>query len=132
MKIDKVEKSKYEGYLWYSDSTEPKVYNHEDLELELDNKHNPFIVEGQLFDSKRNISISIKFVDGEYIINQYTVSENDYNKCNVTIKEYCAYRMKDVKKLRFLQYWKEIPNVLCEKMSVLQPVELVFVGFIKE
>lgn len=132
MKIDKVEKSKYEGYLWYSDSTEPKVYNNKELELVLDNKHNPFIVEGQLFDSEKNISISIKFVDGEYIINQYNIAEDDYNKCDVTIKEFCAHRMKDVKKLRFLQYWKETSNALCEGMSVLQPAELVFVGFIKE
>lgn len=125
----KIEKSIYEGYLWYSDKPEPKVYIKKELELEISEKTNPFIIEGQLFDGTN--SISIKYVDGKYIVNRYEVKEADFNDVNIELKEFLPNRMKDIEKLRFLQYWKpqEEKDELCEKMEVLQPAELVFIGF---
>lgn len=51
----KIEKSKYQGYLWYSDQKEPKVFNNELFELEIADNENPFIVEGQLYDEENRI-----------------------------------------------------------------------------
>ncbi len=122
----KIEKSKYQGYLWYSDQKEPKVIDNKEFELEISDNENPFIVEGQLFDGRN--SISIKYVDGKYIVKPYEVKDEDYNSPN-TVKEFLPNRMKGVERLYFLEYWKPQKDNLCEDMKVLQPAELVFVGF---
>ncbi len=122
-----IEKSQYEGYLWYSDQPQPKILNKEIFELKniLDDA-NPFIVEGLLFDGK--ISISIKYVDGRYIINHYDTQE----LASVKREEHVFYshRMEGLQ-LKFYQFWRPIKDELCENMDVLQPAELVFIGFNK-
>ena len=126
----KINKSKYEGYLWYSDNNEPDDYHNEDFpELIIDDNENPFIMEGQLFDCVNQVSIRIKYIDGKYDFKEIKLTELE----NMTFEEYayCAHRMGDVK-LKFRQYWKEEPDALCEGMPVLQPAELVFVGFYKK
>ena len=123
----KIDKSKYTGYLWYSNETIPQVKNDEDFELEINDSENPFIIEGQLCDDKK--SISIKFVDGKYIVKTSTLS--DYEGAD--IEEYVPNRMDNVEKLLFKRAWKEEKDDLCCGMEVLQPAELVFVGLkIKE
>ncbi len=127
----KIEKSIYEGYLWYSNKTEPKILNEEEFELEISDNENPFVIEGQLFDADRMLSISIKYVDGKYICNSYNVDSIDFNRSNVEKKEFHSNRMNGYK-LQFLQYWTEKEDDLCEGMKVLRPTKSVFVGFIKE
>ena len=60
-----------QGYLWYSDQTEPETYNNKPVELILDEKRNHFIIEGQLYSDEEKKSISIKFIDGNYIVKTY-------------------------------------------------------------
>jgi CRISPR type III-associated protein (TIGR04423 family) len=127
----KIEKSIYDGYIWYSDKSEPEVFQEKDFEFDTDKIDNPFIIEGQLYDDQKMISYSIKFVDGKYICKKYEVESTDFNKKDVEIKTFHANRMDDLK-LQFLQYWKEEVDELCEGMKVLQPAELVFIGFVKE
>ena len=127
----KIEKSIYDGYIWYSDKSNPKVFQDEEFEFDTDKIENPFIIEGQLYDDQKMISYSIKFVDGKYICKKYEVESTDFNKKDVEIKTFHANRMDNLK-LQFLQYWKEEVDELCEGMKVLQPKELVFVGFVKE
>lgn len=127
----KIEKSIYDGYLWYSNDPNPVVLKNEEKEILLTDEENPFIIEGQLYDRVRMRSYSIKFVDGKYICNEYEVKSSDFNKSDVDIKTFYANRMDNLK-LQFLQYWKEEVDELCEGMKVLQPKELVFVGFVKE
>lgn len=118
----KIEKSKYTGYLWYSNKTKPQVLNNEEFGLEKEDSENPFIIEGQLCDDKK--SISIKFVDGKYIVNTYILSNYE----EAEIEEYVPNRMEDVEKLKFKREWKAESDDLCCGMNVLQPAELVFVG----
>lgn len=127
----KIEKSIYDGYIWYSDESNPKVFQDEEFEFDTDKIENPFIIEGQLYDDQKKISYSIKFVDGKYVCKKYEVESTDFNKKDVEIKTFHANRMDDLK-LQFLQYWKEEDDELCEGMKVLQPAELVFIGFVKE
>ena len=47
--MEQIEKSTYQGYLWYSDKDQPKVLNNVDSEITLDETKNPFVIEGQLF-----------------------------------------------------------------------------------
>jgi CRISPR type III-associated protein (TIGR04423 family) len=42
-----------------------------------------------------------------------------------------THRMENVQKMKFRQYWRPVEDDLCEGMTVLQPAELVFVGFEK-
>lgn len=127
----KIEKSIYDGYIWYSDKSEPEVFQEKDFEFDTDKIDNPFIIEGQLYDDQKMISYSIKFVDGKYICKKYEVESTDFNKKDVEIKTFHSNRMDNLK-LQFLQYWKEEDDELCEGIKVLQPKELVFVGFVKE
>lgn len=120
----KIEKSKYEGYLWYSDKNEPDIIdNNTEFELEITDTKNPFIIEGQLYDGEK--SISIKHVDGQYIVKEYDMS--NLKTLEKEPKSFKANRMK--RWLNFNQYWRAGNDSLCENMEVLQPAELVFIGF---
>ena len=125
----KVEKSIYDGYLWFSDQQAPKILQNEEFELDIADNTNPFVIEGQLYDHSKMVSTSIKYIDGKYIVLTKKVESSDFNRNDVEIKEFLPNRMSEISKLRFLQYWKATKDELCEGMEVLQPAELVFVGF---
>ncbi len=123
----KIEKSKYQGYLWYSNESKPeKVLNNEDFEIEIADDKNPFIIEGQLYDKDGKKSISIKYVDGKYLFKEYDIIK--LNGLEMTEQVFYSHRM-DGKKLKFNQYWRPEKDDKCCDMDVLQPAELVFVGF---
>ena len=71
-----IENARYQGYLWYSDQRQPEVYLGKTsvAELILDESKNPFIIEGNLYDAERQLSISIRFVDGKYIVTRYDLN----------------------------------------------------------
>lgn len=120
-----IKKSKYEGYIWYSDATSPIVYRgNDDIGFDLDDDDNPFIIEGQLWDGKN--SIGIKYVDGRYIVSRYEIDDVDHD-----VETYIAHRMEGVSGLKFKRLWRERPDVFCENFEVLEPAGLVFVGFKK-
>lgn len=134
---DNILSGTYEGYYWLNNATAPEVLEASPFPTELgklDATVNPFIIEAQLFDKENKKSISVKYVDGTYILNEYDLAEkesadqSDGDGCCFTLKEYFANRMNG-KKLIFRQYWKPVEDPLCEGMSVLQPSEMVFVGF---
>lgn len=123
-KTDKIEKSLYTGYLWYSDENEPKILNNEEVKSSFDDDENPFIVEGWLTD--RKTSYFVQFIDGKHEIFKYDLDklaglENEK-------KEFIP-SFKGVDKLIFRQYWRPVQDNLCENMQVLVPAEFVFVGF---
>lgn len=124
----------YEGYLWMSDLEEPTVYENEPVSLPKEGD-NPFVVEGQLFNRANGLSYSIKYVDGQYIIQEYTVTEADKNNPDNETKTYIANRMGD-RKLQFLRYWEEVFDEDNYKDSdnpkglpVLTQTKNVFIGF---
>jgi CRISPR type III-associated protein (TIGR04423 family) len=119
-----IEKSKYQGYIWYSNENKPRVFDGNELfELELKDGENPFVTEGFLCDG--NMSISIKYIDGHYIVKQFNLAElpQDYQEC-----EYQSNKMNG-RWLQFRQYWRPCPDGYCLDMDVLQPSEFVFIGF---
>ena len=69
IKLTEIDPSQnYEGYLWWSDAASPKVYQKQQLPKWPEEKSNPFIIEGQLYDDNNKKSYSIRFVDGDYQI----------------------------------------------------------------
>lgn len=118
----------YEGYLWVSDRQRPECFDGRKKlseQINLDQfASNPFIVEGFLY--KDGTSISIKFVDGEYLVKEYTEVIVDEDK----VQTYIPNRMGS-NKLKFMQNWTLVPDVNCAGFDVLQPSDLIFVGFNK-
>ncbi len=123
----KIEKSIYEGYVWYSDSTMPQIINNEEFQLEIADNSNPFIIEAQLFDHSNKQSFNVKYVDGKHYIKTYILSDSEVNQ-KADIRIYIGNRMEN-KKLRFLQRWEKKQDPLCENMETYYPTELIFIGF---
>lgn len=129
--MEKIEKAKYEGYVWWSDKDRPEVfYGDEEVEVSLNDGENPFIIEGNLWDKATGKSIFIRYVDGRYFVNETKVKEEDRNnKERCTEKSFIAHRIDGVRRLKFLQYWETFEDPLCKDMETLRPEKLVFIGF---
>ena len=127
--IKEIEARYYEGYLWMSDAEEPQIVENAIVTLP-DEGANPFVVEGQLYDNAGGISYSIKYVDGQYVIKKYIVTENDKKNPN-EIKTYLSNRMGD-RWLRFLRYWEKDTNTDPYEWPVLTQTKNVFIGFCKK
>ena len=126
--MEAIKINKCEGYLWWSDQQEPKVYQDEAIDICLDETKNPFVVEGQLYDKEEKKSYSIKYVDGQYLINKYKVEEDDLTNPDNETKCYFSNRMEN-KWLKFLRYWEEKEDKNCMGMPVLTLTKHVFIGF---
>ena len=114
-----------EGYIWKSDAEKPDIIK-KNIPVNLINGEIPFVIEGQLFDGKT--SYSIKYVDGEYLLEENEVLEKDFTDSNVVLREYQSHRMGG-RTLLFLEYWEAEKDELCLGMEVLKPAKVVFVGF---
>lgn len=127
----------YEGYFWMSDQEDPTVYENDSVTLPTEGA-NPFVVEGQLYNEKEGLSYSIKFVDGQYIVQEYEVTEADMKNPDNQVKTYLSNRMGD-KYLQFLRYWEEILDEdnytdrdNPDGLPVLTQTKNVFIGFKKK
>lgn len=120
-----MDKAKYIGYIWYSNTSTPDIYDgSQTLDKSLFDLENRFIIEGQLYSPDLSKSVSIKFVDGQYIEKVYDVTDDDFK--NAT--SYESNRIEG-KRLRFTQRWVSKADEYCDGMSVLVPAEIVFLGF---
>ena len=117
-----------EGYLWWSDQQEAKVYQDEPIDIILEEAQNPFVVEGQIYDKQEMKSYSIKYVDGQYLINKYKVETGDLTNKDYESKCFLSNRMGG-RWLKFLRYWEEKEDENCMNMPVLTFTKNVFVGF---
>ena len=126
--METIKINKCEGYLWWSDQQEPKVYQDEQIDIILDETKNPFVVEGQLYDKEEKKSYGIKYVDGQYLINIYEVEDSDLTNKDNESKRFLSNRMGG-RWLEFLRYWEEKNDENCMGMPVLTFTKNVFVGF---
>lgn len=143
----------FEGYLWKSNEQEPEVYFGEGLlpAYTFDDETNPFIIEGQLFDAKAGLSVSIKYVDGEYKIKKYFIEKKDSNHpsffyvikdddgenkveihCEIKELHYKGNSKLKGHNLHFYELWEEKPDSLCCNMKVLEATKVIFAGFEKQ
>lgn len=145
-------KGNFEGYLWKSDKQVPDVYNGKNLlpVYTFDDNTNPFIIEGQLYDSKTGLSVSIKYVDGEYIIKKYYIEKKDSSHlsfsavvkgengdkkvitpCEVKELHFKGHSELKGHNLHFYELWEEKTDPLCCNMKVLEATKVIFAGFSK-
>lgn len=128
-----IKNAKYEGYLWQSDQSKPKMIEEgESLSLTLTDGENPFVVEGLLWNREENTSIQIRYVDGIYFVTTYKVKpEALAGSITIAPVSYLPHRLPGVKALKFLRQWEEVKDELCENMPTLQLKANIFVGFEK-
>ncbi len=120
----KIEKRKYQGYIWYSNANEPELLlGNEEWECELDEQANPFIVEGQLWDEDSRTSKSIKYVDDQYIVKSYQL-ENAYD-----LVEFMPHKMPGVSRLLFARCWKPTIDKNCCDLETQVLDRIIFKGF---
>lgn len=143
----KIDKATYEGYMWESDKIAPEIYHgKEEIGFSLTDGENPFIVEGQLYDKENDLSISIRFVDGKYLITRFDGKRGIFIKGNsgeengIPPMKYetgeeelyipnSAMRLES-KVLKFIRLWKEEDaDDDSYGFKTLCPSGLVFKGF---
>ena len=130
--VSSIPSGNYDGYIWYSNATEPKVLlaNVRFEGLGLTTGENPFVIEAQLYAQSENKSYSIKFADGKYIALCYDLKAlKDLEGVDVTPHRFLPNRMKEVEYLHFKEYWHPVSDPNCNGIDVLQPREFVFTGF---
>lgn len=118
----------YEGYIWYSNKTcpEKKTKFYRSLFTDL-----PFIIEGNLYSRENEISISIKNIDGQYLVKQWDLK--DLPKDQITKQTFIAHNLDGENKIEMIQFWEEsAEDNLLEGMKTLIPSWRAFVGFKKD
>lgn len=139
MDTNKIESAKYQGYLWKSDQTKPQVFLGDETapELVLKDGENPFVIEGNLYEEETGNSISIKYVDGKYIVGRYnlTAKEKD-TSIEISDETYLTnIRIVSASKCPaeceysiYKRIWKEESD---EDWKELKPFGFAFAGFSK-
>jgi len=121
--------NKYEGYIWESNSSKPKVLNREPIpnDITWEEGKNPFVIEALLFDKDNQMSYTVRYIDGTHKVFSTKVDDNEL----VGNIHFISKRTEPHHKLRFFQRWitDEDTDNLCEGMPTKIPGELVFVGF---
>jgi len=126
-----IPKLEYEGYYWLSDSPKPKVFDRETVDLSSfeteGNPSNPFVIESNLFCSESKISISVRHIDGAYMIFRIDWATGD--ECEVSEENYLGHSSFKDKTLSFRQAWLPVKDSYCEGFKVLTPSAIGFTGF---
>jgi len=118
----------YEGYVWYSNQQYPEIRS---TIRKSDFMTMPFIIEGNLFAKNERISISIKNVDGEYLIMQGDLSGLPGDQ--ITELEYITtHKLPGISKVKLVRFWDEVEDEFCEGMKTLKPSWKAFKGFVKK
>lgn len=126
-----INSSEYEGYIWRSDSDSPQLVNGS-FELTLEESENPFVIEGFLYSPKEKKSLTIKNFDGKYFIKEYNlVNMEGIDKEDILWMANSGFRRKGLY-LHFIQFWRAKIDKMNLDMEVLEPAELVFVGFVNK
>jgi len=118
----------FEGYYWYSDKQKPVILDNEKIDKKTFTAL-PFIIEGNFYAPKEQISIQVKNLNGTYHI-----AKIDLNLPEIILveeKEYIAHDLKGIRKFKMKEAWQEVEDELLEGMSTLVPAWSAFSGFIK-
>lgn len=119
----KIESRKYQGYIWYSDQRAPVLLaGDNEWGCEKNEQDNHFIVEGQLWDEDTRTSISIKYVDGKYLVSTYQLGEK------YDLVEYVPRNMPGVSRLQFARCWRSVADENCNNFETQVLDRVVFMG----
>lgn len=123
----------YIGYLWLSNSAEPIAHIKPGIfDGSLFGRRNPFVAEGQLYDSEADTSISIRYTDGKYLIVRFENARGQDGDPMCEDVGYCSVRMELGPKLLFRRRWKLEADSNCLGMEAPSIDREVFIGFTYE
>jgi len=124
----------YEGYVWYSGQQRPEVIKGLFDKTYFDPlarnvPESLFIIEGNLYARDLKRSISIRNVDGQYLIHQADLADIDPER--LTPQKYKSHRLNGEQYVEIMQYWEAVDDELLEGMTTLVPAWTAFAGFVK-
>jgi CRISPR type III-associated protein (TIGR04423 family) len=143
--VNLIPKKQYVGYLWNSNEDFPTIINDDNQNISLD--QHPFVVEGNLYyksnDGNEEISISIRFRDGQYFIYEFDLTLAHQMKVKIERTEYLAHKTKlDGKSIPYyimFEAWEKEDSEATKKendplcgMPTLKPTWAAFGGFINK
>lgn len=120
--------SKYEGYIWMSNESKPRILTGMNIPDKLIGNCNPFIIEAELWDKDNMTSYAIHHAGNQTICQAYKVKESDFNDKDIVLQSYASHRMGGFG-LRFLEYWVPTDDPQCLNMPTLELTKRVFIGF---
>ncbi len=128
--INDIPKSKYEGYIWYSNEKQPIVLSGKDyFSFDENENDNPFVIEALLFDKENQVSITIRHT-GTFLIKIFDLKNLPQNAILSDTKEYYPHRLgNEVSKVCFKQLWIPEKDLNCEEMEVFNMKAFIFTGF---
>lgn len=126
--ITEIPSGNYTGYYWMSDAEKPVLVEHpEAFPNEALSQMIPFIVEGNLYDEVKKISIYIRHNGKGHVIYKYNL--NNPSGFEMNMVSLIAHRLDGMGRVTFIELWKEEGDPLCENLKTLRPYARVFVGF---
>ena len=134
----KYQGNRWDGYIWKSDAAKPEIISDKEFDFDtIDDSSNPFVIEGELYDKDANVSVSIRYIDGQHIIRDFDVNMLNPDTTALTPYTFVPNRMPGIEGLNFMQVWRTAEDESCKdssghNMKVLQPAELIFTGFKKQ
>lgn len=124
----------WEGYYWHSHDHIPKrsllIDNLSEV-IALQFGEMPFVVEAHFYNTRHDVSLSIKNIDGAYKAVYYNLADAR-NDANLAIKE-AQYigRYMGAERLVMLEAWAAKVDDLLDGAQVYRPIWTAFAGFSK-
>lgn len=117
----------YIGYLWFDNNDTPYLVDglYDFVSIE----PIPFIIEGHLKAKDNSVSISIRYLDGEFIIQKIDWNRVQREDCQLIAHEYIAHGFEEHKTIIFQEAWLPVPDKQCEDMITLRPTWVAFDRF---
>ncbi len=113
----------YIGYIWMSDKAQALLINGKLPESSLQD-HNPFIIEGQLYDEDNQHSYAIRH-DGSLIITRYDLTESS----STGDVSYVAHRIEGKEYIAFRPVWIAEADPITPEYETMVYKGKAFVGF---
>lgn len=117
----------YQGYYWESSKTKPTLLDNQPITLSFDDHTLPFIIEGNFYNKKQNISIQVKNIDGKHHIAK--IDLNNLPEEAIKKQSYLAHDIDAYKKFEVIEAWRLVAEPLMENMETFQPAWTAFIGF---
>jgi len=127
MRLIDIPQIEYWGYLWFDDSDQPVVVDGPYDFTRITDQ--PFIIEGNLKAKDGSISISIRFLDGLYVITEVDLQKALSEGVMTISHEYIAHGFGDGRTIKFIEAWIDEQDPYCCGMETLRPAWLAFDGF---
>lgn len=130
-KIDRIPAgNQYEGYVWLSNATAPKVYvpgrpfTDDFPANDIPADAIPFVVEAWLYDKGERMSYAIRYLNGSYVRIAYNLELSSGPG-----RSYRAHDIPGFQDFHSIEHWVAEKDERCDNMEVLRHAWTAFAGF---